>query len=331
MRKIGEIMKLKYTKLLLMGFTMFLMGCQMQDNKKEIVSPTPIMEDVKAPSSLAETTENTQKDISTEHETESNDSEERNKTELIEIDLSSYFHGHNGSAVIYRPELKTYEVYNLEASKEQRSPCSTFKIVSTLAALEHGIITEDNSLREWNGDNYWNKAWNKDISLTEAFQQSCVWYYRKLLDEIGQDRMQLFLNSLDYGNKDITDFSGSNNKNNSNPTLTGFWIESSLKISPYEQVKVLERIFGPESTYEPKHIDTLKNIMLVDQDVTERKIYGKTGYGKLNNVSLDSWFVGMYEMNSELIYFAVHLSESEDPEVSSALAKSIALQIIANH
>jgi bla regulator protein BlaR1 len=29
--------------------------------------------------------------------------------------------------------------------------------------------------------------------------------------------------------------------------LTGFWIESSLKISPREQTEVMERIFGEDS------------------------------------------------------------------------------------
>lgn len=51
------------------------------------------------------------------------------------------------------------------------------------------------------------------------------------------------LNRLEYGNCDISDWEGRLNTNNSNPVLTGFWIESSLLISPKEQVEVMEHIF----------------------------------------------------------------------------------------
>ncbi len=55
--------------------------------------------------------------------------------------------------------------------------------------------------------------------------------------------MQTELDRLSYGNCDISDWNGGLNTNNNNPALTGFWIESSLLISPREQVEVLERIF----------------------------------------------------------------------------------------
>ncbi len=311
-------MKLNFLKLIcFLGFlTICLVGCQKINNKKINEPPTPLIE--KKELSSVSTAAPQQEII------------EPIETKVIEIDLSSYFGEHNGSAVFYSPMNNLYKVYNLEASKEQRSPCSTFKIASTLAALEYGIITEDNSLRLWSGEEFWNSSWNKDISLDEAFKVSCVWYYRMLIDEIGQDRMQSFINSLEYGNKDISDWEGKLNQNNNNRALTGFWIEASLKISPYEQVEMLERIFGSATIFTNENITVLKRIMFVEQDVTPIKIYGKTGYGKQKNVSLDSWFVGMFENDSELEYFAIHLSESENPEVTSAYAKSIAIQMIAD-
>lgn len=44
---------------------------------------------------------------------------------------------------------------------------------------------------------------------------------------------------------------------------TGFWIESSLLISPKEQAEVMERIFGNNSTYSRQSLDALKQAMLV--------------------------------------------------------------------
>ena len=50
------------------------------------------------------------------------------------------------------------------------------------------------------------------------------------------------LDRLQYGNCDISDWEGRLNTNNSNRALTGFWIESSLMISPKEQVEVMGRL-----------------------------------------------------------------------------------------
>ena len=312
-------MKLKFLKLICFFglLTICLVGCQKPNDAKDKEPLTPVIENKE--SSAVGSTATPQPEII-----------EPIETKVVEMDLSSYFGEYNGSAVFYSPLNNLYEVYNLEASKEQRSPCSTFKIASTLAALEYGIITKDNSLRLWSGEEFWNSSWNKDISLDEAFKVSCVWYYRRLIDEIGQDRMQSFINTLEYGNKDISDLEGDFNQNNNNRALTGFWIESSLKISPCEQVEMLERIFGPEAIFTKENITVLKEIMFVEQDVTPIKIYGKTGYGKIKNISLDSWFVGIFEIDSEPTYFAIHLSESENPEVTSAYAKGIAIQMIAD-
>lgn len=245
-----------------------------------------------------------------------------------EVDYSSYFNGYEGSATFFNPSNNTYQIYNMEDAKKETSPCSTFKIVSTLAALENGIITKEDSTRKWSGETFWKSDWNKDMNLQDAFKASCVWYYRQLIDEIGPEEMQSFLTQLDYGNKDISDWEGKLNKNNNNRSLTGFWVESSLKISPLQQVDMLNRIFQKESIYQPANIETLMELMKVDPDISSLNIYGKTGYGKLNNISLDSWFVGMFEVNQEFTYFAVHLSQSQDPDVSSALAKEIAISII---
>ena len=74
-----------------------------------------------------------------------------------------------------------------------------------------------------------------------------------MIDDIGKERMQEELEKLRYGNCDISDWEGRLNTNNSNRALTGFWIESSLKISPKEQTEVMERIFGSGSDIPKKY------------------------------------------------------------------------------
>lgn len=167
----------------------------------------------------------------------------------------------------------------------------SFKIISSLIALENGIILPENSTRTWSGERFWNEDWNKDIDFREAFRTSCVWYFRQVIDDIGKDRMQKELEKLQYGNCDISDWEGSLNTNNNNRALTGFWIESSLRISPKEQTEVMERIFGRNSDYSEETQNQLKQVMLVpEQDRADLSIYGKTGMGKANGVVVDAWF-----------------------------------------
>ena len=198
--------------------------------------------------------------------------------------------------------------------------------------LEHGILELGDSARKWSGEVFWNEDWNKDIDFSEAFRTSCVWYYRQLIDDIGQDRMQKELEKLQYGNCDISDWEGQLNANNNNRALMGFWIESSLLISPKEQTEVMERIFGENSEYSEGTQNELKQVMLVtEQEQTDILIYGKTGMGKVDGIVIDAWFTGFAETTEGKLYFCVRLGRTDGMNVSSPLAKEIAIQIVSDY
>lgn len=248
---------------------------------------------------------------------------------MIEEDWSAYFEGINGAAVIYDPAENSFQIYNQELALTRRSPCSTFKIISSLIALEEGVIEPDDSVRTWSGEIFWNEEWNRDIGFSDAFHASCVWYFREVIDEIGKETMQEELNRLLYGNCDISDWEGHLNTNNSNPVLTGFWIESSLLISPKEQTEVMERIFGDHTEYSEETLDQLKQVMLLsEQNEADVSIYGKTGMGKAHGIVVDSWFTGFADTDGRRIYFCVYLGETDGADVSSAKAREIAVEIV---
>lgn len=265
-------------------------------------------------------------------ETETEESEEDTLEAMItEVNWENYFDGINGSAVIYTPAENSYQIYNQEMALTQRSPCSTFKIISSLIALENKVIIPDESTRTWSGEIFWNENWNRDINFEDAFQTSCVWYYRGIIDELGKGIMQEELNKLDYGNCDISDWEGYLNTNNNNRALTGFWIESSLKISPKEQVEVLDRIFGEHSVYSQGTQNNLKQVMLLsEQQDRDMLVYGKTGLGKSQGVVVDAWFTGFADTTDGTRYFCVYLGETDAKEVSSTKAKEIAVEILSD-
>ena len=249
--------------------------------------------------------------------------------QITEANWETYFDGLNGAAVIYSPLENHYQIYNQEMALTERSPCSTFKIISSLIGLERGVINLEDSTRKWSGEWFWNSEWNKDIDFPQAFRTSCVWYYRQVIDEIGKEAMQQELDRLHYGNADISDWEGRRNTNNQNPALTGFWIESSLKISPREQAEVMERIFSEASVYSAESRSRLKQVMFVTElSDSQISIYGKTGMGKAHGVTVDTWFTGFTDVYGERRYFCVYLGETEGREVTSTRAKEIAGEIL---
>lgn len=158
------------------------------------------------------------------------------------------------------------------------------------------------------------------MGLPDAFRQSCVWYYRQVIDDIGQPVMQAYIDEMHYGSRDI-------NEGEPLAELKGFWLESSLKISPKEQIQVLRRIM--EHPAKDELADTLKLLMLTRDDAaTGLKVYGKTGFGRVDGKNTDAWFVGLYETNGKTAYFALRLDDPDNPEVTSNKAKAIALSII---
>lgn len=238
------------------------------------------------------------------------------------MDLSEAFQDIDGCAVIYSPVQKEYSFFNEDMCKQEESPYSTFKIVSALLGLQNGVIVDESSTMGYDGADYGNSEWNRDLTLEEAFQKSCIWYFREVVDSVGNDEIQRELDELQYGNRNISEWNGSN----INPIeeLNGFWLDSSLKISPLEQVEVLEKIFEGQSDYDSGNIEILKRIMLVDENGTQ-KIYGKTGTGGNGK----AWFVGFSESNRERKYFAIYLDDIKRKEqVSGNKAKEIALEIL---
>lgn len=252
--------------------------------------------------------------------------------ETTEEDWSEYFDGLNGAAVLYDASADRFTVYNSELAGTRRSPCSTFKIISSLIGLENGIIVPENSTRAWSGETFWNESWNHDIDFGEAFRASCVWYFREVADEIGQELMQEELDKLMYGNCDISDWEGRLNTNNNNRALTGFWLESSLMISPKEQTEVMARIFGKESVYSESTREELKKVMLVtEENEADIPVYGKTGMGKAEGIVMDAWFTGFAEKKGENICFCVYLGRTDGKDVSGAAAREIAIRLITDY
>ena len=237
-------------------------------------------------------------------ESEDVKNEEELQPTTVTVDYAEAFQSIQGCAVILNSENNTYTFYNEDKCRTRVSPNSTFKVISALIGIHNQVVTSEDSKMEYDGMNYPVDAWNADLRLEDAFRSSCIWYFRKVIDEVGQETIQEELNKLDYGNCDISEWSGSGV--NSFPELNGFWIESSLLISPIEQVEVLHKIMEGETIYTESEIEILKSIMLLESS-DSKKIYGKTGTGTDGT----AWFIGFVEKENTNIYFVIYLGHAE--------------------
>ncbi len=237
----------------------------------------------------------------------------------LPLRLETVFDGVRGCAVFYDPGMKTLEIYNEHMVKDQVPPQSTFKIVATLMGLENGVLKDQQSKMHYNGMKYRIDAWNNDVNLVQAFRFSCVWYYHQVVYSIDRPKIVQFLNKLRYGNEDVSQWLGNGSGDKSE--LSGFWLSSSLKISPLEQVRVLADIFEGKSDIQRKNISILKDIMQQKQ----KNIFAKTG----SNLRGKSWFVGFVEQGegskSTRKYFAFYV---DDAKGGVSEAKEIALRVL---
>ncbi|MBU2703081.1 bla regulator protein BlaR1 [Sporomusaceae bacterium BoRhaA] len=228
-------------------------------------------------------------------------------------DLSNYFQGYDGTFVLLDMEKNHYQVYNDANSKKRVSPNSTYKIISALVGLENGVLTDENTQLEWDGTVYPIERWNRDQTLSSAIIYSVNWYFQKVDSIVGKTRIEDYLKQIGYGNDDLSG------------DIHDFWVESSLKISPIEQVEMLKNLYTYEMPFARRNIDIVKKVIkLSEQDKVI--LYGKTGTGIVNGNSINGWFVGYVESEGKVYIFATNIQGKE--RADGANARNITLSIL---
>lgn len=247
---------------------------------------------------------------------EENDYQWEMKNEKISYaDYSAYFDGYNGSFVLYDLKNDGWEIYNKEYATLRVSPNSTYKIYDALFGLETGIITPEKSRIRWNKENYPFEAWNADQDLNSAMVNSVNWYFQSINAQIGSRTVKDYIQRIGYGNQDMTgDFSS-------------YWMESSLKISPVEQVELLERLYNNDFGFSPENVQAVKNSICLSS-TSQGIIYGKTGTGRVNDQDINGWFIGYVEVSDQTYFFAINIQA--DTNATGAAASEIALSILSD-
>jgi len=97
---------------------------------------------------------------------------------------------------------------NNKAVAGQYPPGSTFKMVTALAGLETGVITQNTSVHcpghyDYGGSRFhcWKRGGHGRVDLIKALSESCDTYFYKMATEVGIDKIAEYANMLGIGHK----------------------------------------------------------------------------------------------------------------------------------
>ncbi|MDY2814250.1 MAG: BlaR1 family beta-lactam sensor/signal transducer [Dorea sp.] len=231
------------------------------------------------------------------------------------VDLSTYFGKYEGSFVLYELENDTWSIHDMEHATLRVAPNSTYKIYDALFGLEEGVITPDNSFIAWNGETYPFESWNADQTLQSAMDSSVNWYFQAMDEQLGFSNVYSYIQEIGYGNENMSgDFST-------------YWMESSLEISPLEQVELLTKLQNNSFGFTPENINAVKDSIYISSSDTGT-FYGKTGTGRVNGQDVNGWFIGYIETADNTYFFATNIGA--DSNATGGNATEITMSILSD-
>lgn len=234
-------------------------------------------------------------------------------------EFAPHFKGLKGSFVLHDAQTGRTLCHDTQRADMRYSPASTFKIPSTLIALESGVARGPDFFLPWDRkavppQSWWPAAWAQDHTLHSALKHSVVWYYKELARRAGQERMQSYVDGFDYGNRDI---SGG---------IDGFWLSGGLRISSEEQVDFLQRFYSGKLGISERTMRLAKD-MLVLEETPDYRLSGKTGWAGLGEPGQQiGWLVGYLEREGRVYSFALNIDIRKDKD--AALRMSITKAIL---
>jgi beta-lactamase class D len=225
------------------------------------------------------------------------------KKATVDNDLKKYFDeaGVEGCFTMMDNKTGGITVYNITLDTLRFVPSATFNPFLALVGLETGKILNEDMVVPYNGEKYADTSWNKSFTLKQAFQQNAYPYFKAIANKLGADTIKNWIDTLGYGNKTI----GNN--------IDSFWVNSTLKISPDEQVGFLKRLYFDQLPFRKSTQETVRGLMLKEANTVYKLSYvaSQGQDDKYKNVGRLSGFI---EENNHVYFFStiiVNTSTSE--------------------
>ncbi|MGE3920932.1 MAG: penicillin-binding transpeptidase domain-containing protein [Gammaproteobacteria bacterium] len=235
---------------------------------------------------------------------------------LSKVNLAPYFKNETGCFILYdMNKNKIASLYNANRCSKRLPPQSTFKVALSLMAFDKHIINQ-HTVFKWRHahQNANMPQWNHNQTPHSWLTNSVLWVSRSITPSLGRENIEHYLALFHYGNQD---FSGDPGKNNA---LTNAWLESSLKISAYEQLAFMKNLVNddlPISKSAQKHT---KTNLYRETTANGWKLYGKTGSGSSieskdgkNPKQAIGWFVGFIQKDKQKYVVILNFTDRKSP------------------
>jgi beta-lactamase class D/dienelactone hydrolase len=223
--------------------------------------------------------------------------------------------GLTGTVLVYDAAKRRYAGIHTGRADRALIPASTFKIVSSLMALDAGLVQDAGTVLRWDGVAHERTELNRDLTLAQAFRLSAVPHYQDLVRRLGPEGVRTHLDALGYGNGDI---SGG---------IDQFWLTGGLRISPRDQIDLLVRLERGDLPFSPHAQSLVRDIMVVEEAPTHT-IRAKTGWARFGDGRQVAWWVGWVERGDERYFFASALESDRPREGFGPLRESVAREVL---
>lgn len=220
-----------------------------------------------------------------------------------------------GSFSLYDLKSDKFIIYNEKQFKQGFTPASTFKICNSLIGLETGVIPDEKFVIKWDGVKRERAAWNADQDLKTAYKNSTVPYYQELARRVGKERMKMWLDKANYGNRDT---SGG---------IDRFWLDGGMRVTPEQQLDFLGRLHKNQLPLSKRSVDIVKKIM-IEEETPEFTLRTKTGWGQQEGKDI-GWYVGYVEKKDNTYFFATCIQIVKADEAFPKHRRTIARNILS--
>jgi len=224
--------------------------------------------------------------------------------------------GFDGAVVLLDGESQTWYSSEQTWLDTPAIPASTFKVFSSLVALELGLVESLDQVMELADYRSSREEINRPLRFDDAFRLSALPHYQQLVRVVGARRMQEALDATGYGNRSI------------DGGIDQFWIAGGLRITPREQLLFLQRLTQDALPFRAEVMHKVRSIMAREEFGGD--LHAKTGWATSSEGWHTGWSIGWLERGTQgPLFFAVLLRTQEPGESFLNIRLDLALRALA--
>jgi beta-lactamase class D len=247
----------------------------------------------------------------------------------VDNSLQQYFDsaGVMGSFGFFDNGQGKFTIYNLSRYRDSAyQPAATFDILESLIAVQNGvakdsgaiIFTNDSMAIKVDSAHPAPPGYTIPHTLRECFQTSGLdgdvpFVY--LARALGRDTLKKWIDSLQYGNKELGQ--------GDNP----FWLNNQLKINSDEQLGLMKKLYFDQLPFFQRSQRIVRQLFSAESN-SNYQLYYKLANQHTEDGHAIGWVLGWIEENKHPYFFVVNLESANPNKDLGAAGLSITKSIL---